>query len=70
MVCDMCLAIFHIKCLPAKHQEHVHEDLSIDFFMCYRCYEEDNNDTPDFTSETNSEDSDDDIYIYIKELPS
>ncbi|CAF4946361.1 unnamed protein product [Pieris macdunnoughi] len=61
VVCDMCSAIFHVKCIPAKHQQHVPEDLRIDLFICHVCYKEDNNDdTLDLSSERNSEDSGDD----------
>ncbi|KAL4718164.1 hypothetical protein ACJJTC_003379 [Scirpophaga incertulas] len=65
VVCDMCSAIYHLKYVPAKHQEHVPEDLRIDLFICYCCYKEDNNETLDLSSEKNSEDSGDDAQTLV-----
>lgn len=57
VVCDMCSSIFHIRCVPAKHQKHVPEDIAIDMFVCHHCYKEDDNDTiEDISSEKDSED--------------
>lgn len=57
VVCDMCSCIFHIRCVPAKHQKHVPEDIAIDMFICHNCYKEDDNDTiEDLSSEKDSED--------------
>lgn len=56
LVCDMCSCIFHVKCVPHKHQIHVPlpEDISTDLFVCHSCYQEEEND----------EDVDDDKEIY------
>lgn len=44
LICDMCSSIFHVKCVPNKHQEHVPEDITIDLFVCHVCYSAVNND--------------------------
>lgn len=42
--------------IPAKHQEHMSEDLRIDLFICHGCYNEDSNDdTLNLSSDRNNE---------------
>lgn len=52
LCCDMCSSIFHVKCVPYKHQQHVPEDITLDLYVCHVCY-----------SEVNNNDDDDDISL-------
>ncbi|KAL3269083.1 hypothetical protein HHI36_008166 [Cryptolaemus montrouzieri] len=45
--CDMCSSLFHVKCVPYKHQQFVPEDVSMDHYVCHVCNSKVNNDDDD-----------------------
>nr|XP_053614254.1 uncharacterized protein LOC128677433 [Plodia interpunctella] len=51
--CDMCSCIFHVKCIPDKHKQHVPEDILIDLFICHNCYKEEDEDDDTIRIEEN-----------------
>lgn len=54
----MCSSIFHVICVPHKHQEHVPEDITIDLYVCHVCYSEvkNNDDEDEISLEESSND--------------
>lgn len=53
--CDMCSSIFHVKYIPAKHKQHVPEDILIDLFICHDCYKEEDDDDDTINIEENAD---------------
>lgn len=72
LVCDICSSIFHVKCVPTHHQQHVPEDIDIDLYICHNCYQVDNNDSMEIDFNEDNDDDDDDsqtdkIYAIYKD---
>lgn len=51
--CAMCACIFHVKCIPAKHKQHVPQDILMDLFICHNCYKEEDDDDDTINTEDN-----------------
>lgn len=57
LCCDICSSIFHVKCVPNKHQQHVPEDITIDLYLCHVCYSEENDDDDNISLERTDEEN-------------
>lgn len=42
--CDDCKKVYHSKCIPKSHQQHIPELEDNDQFLCHECYKEDPSD--------------------------
>lgn len=47
LVCSMCNKLFHERCVPKNHIQHIPDDSDDDSFVCHLCYKLDESDSED-----------------------
>lgn len=54
LTCSVCSKIFHVRCIPPKHKEHIPDYSDLDLFLCHRCFEVDDSNCDDSDSSTSA----------------
>lgn len=52
LTCSACSKIFHVRCIPSKHKEHIPDSSDLHLFLCHLCFEVDDSVSGDSDSST------------------
>ncbi|KAI4468159.1 hypothetical protein MML48_2g00017945 [Holotrichia oblita] len=55
--CDDCKKVYHSKCIPKSHQQHIPYLEDNDQFLCHQCYKEDQSDESTLEDLTHAEEN-------------